>query len=49
MAMATPSLVQGTGTIVNGMCNCACLCGVNAFPAGDGIGSFGGLSGEQCS
>ncbi|MCJ1403148.1 hypothetical protein MMC11_006371 [Xylographa trunciseda] len=45
MAMATPSLVQGTGTIVNGMCNCACLCGVNAFPAGDGIGSFGGLSG----
>ncbi|MCJ1388290.1 hypothetical protein MMC18_001136 [Xylographa bjoerkii] len=45
MAMATPSLVQGTGTVVNGMCNCACLCGVNAFPAGDGIGSFGGLSG----
>ena len=47
MALATPSLVQGTGTIVNGMCNCACLCGVNAFPAGDGIGSFGGLSGES--
>ncbi|MCJ1473074.1 hypothetical protein MMC13_001724 [Lambiella insularis] len=44
-SMPTPSLVQGTGTIVNGMCECACLCGVNAYPAGDGIGSFGGLSG----
>ena len=45
VAVATPSLVQGTGTIIGGQCNCACLCGVTAFPAGDGIGAFGGLSG----
>jgi len=42
---ATPSIVAGTGTIVNGQCTCACLCGTNAFPQFAGVGAFGGLSG----
>ncbi|KAF8544055.1 Cupredoxin [Trichophaea hybrida] len=28
------------------VCNCACFCGVAAFPAGDGVGAYGGYSGS---
>ncbi|RPA95572.1 hypothetical protein L873DRAFT_1306808 [Choiromyces venosus 120613-1] len=27
-------------------CNCACFCGVGAYPAGDGIGAYGGMGGS---
>ncbi|PWW75268.1 hypothetical protein C7212DRAFT_352434 [Tuber magnatum] len=27
-------------------CNCACFCGVGNFPAGDGIGAYGGMGGS---
>ncbi|KAI5784590.1 hypothetical protein EDC01DRAFT_662622 [Geopyxis carbonaria] len=27
-------------------CNCACFCGVGAFPQGDGVGAYGGYSGS---
>ncbi|TGZ80365.1 hypothetical protein EX30DRAFT_57946 [Ascodesmis nigricans] len=28
-------------------CNCACLCGASGFPAGDGVGAFGGWGGAM--
>lgn len=43
------TMVSGTGTTeTGGSCSCSCLCGVAAFPdaAVQGIGAFGGLSGE---
>lgn len=45
MAMATASVVPGMGTIMNGQCMCDCLCGVNAFPTGAGMGMMGGMPG----
>lgn len=27
-------------------CQCACFCGVSAYPPGDGVGSYGGYSGN---
>ncbi|KAG0136745.1 hypothetical protein HOY82DRAFT_514165 [Tuber indicum] len=27
-------------------CSCACFCGVGAYPAGDGIGAYGGMGGS---
>jgi hypothetical protein len=29
-----------------GACSCACFCGVGAFPAGDGVGAYGGYAGS---
>ncbi|KAL8703078.1 MAG: hypothetical protein Q9201_003740 [Fulgogasparrea decipioides] len=45
MAAAGSSMVQGSGTMSNGQCSCSCLCGTAAFPAGAGIGMYGGFSG----
>jgi hypothetical protein len=45
MAMPSASIVPGTGMMNNGQCTCDCLCGVNAFPAGDGMGMMGGMPG----
>ena len=39
------TLASGTGTQQGGECSCSCLCGVAAFPAGVGMGSFGGMPG----
>jgi hypothetical protein len=44
-SMPSASIVPGTGMVNNGQCSCDCLCGVNAFPAGDGIGMIGGMPG----
>ncbi|GAD95504.1 serine-threonine rich protein, putative [Paecilomyces variotii No. 5] len=43
------SVAQGSGSLVNGggACDCSCLCGVSAFPAGAGLGMMGGLSGSM--
>jgi len=30
-------------------CSCACFCGVGAYPAGDGIGAYGGMGGKYHS
>ncbi|CUS14645.1 unnamed protein product [Tuber aestivum] len=30
-------------------CNCACFCGVGAYPAGDGVGAYGGVGGKYYS
>jgi len=48
-AAAATGLVAGSGTINAGACECACLCGVAAFPNVDiqGIGAFGGMSGAM--
>lgn len=43
--MASASIVPGMGTMNNGQCMCDCLCGVNAFPAGAGMGMMGGMPG----
>ena len=45
MPMPSASIVPGTGSMNNGQCSCDCLCGVNAFPAGGGIGMMGGMPG----
>ncbi|KAL8691192.1 MAG: hypothetical protein Q9218_003542 [Villophora microphyllina] len=45
MVAAGTSMSQGTGTMGNGQCSCSCLCGVAAFPAGAGMGMYGGYSG----
>ncbi|KAL9581189.1 MAG: hypothetical protein Q9203_005994 [Teloschistes exilis] len=45
LAAAGASMSQGTGTMSNGQCSCSCLCGVAAFPAGAGVGMYGGYSG----
>lgn len=41
-------LATGTGNVSNGACDCSCLCGMAAFPnaAVQGIGSYGGMSGQ---
>ncbi|KAL8718072.1 MAG: hypothetical protein Q9225_004755 [Loekoesia sp. 1 TL-2023] len=39
------SMVMGTGSMTNGQCSCSCLCGTAAFPAGAGMGMYGGYSG----
>lgn len=39
---AQSGIVTGSG---GPGCACSCLCGVSAFPAGAGIGMFGGYSG----
>ncbi|KAI4113933.1 MAG: hypothetical protein LQ345_005183 [Seirophora villosa] len=39
------SMVLGAGSMNNGQCSCSCLCGTAAFPAGAGIGMYGGWSG----
>lgn len=47
--LAAPSAVQSgivTGSGGSG-CSCSCLCGIAAFPAGAGIGMYGGYSGES--
>ncbi|KAL8666177.1 MAG: hypothetical protein Q9202_001684 [Teloschistes flavicans] len=45
-AAAGTSMSQGTGTTGSaGQCSCSCLCGVAAFPAGAGMGMWGGYSG----
>jgi hypothetical protein len=44
-SMPSASIVPGMGTMSNGQCSCDCLCGVNAFPLGDGIGMMGGMPG----
>jgi hypothetical protein len=43
------AMVSGTGSYnTDGSCECACLCGVAAYPnaAIQGIGGYGGLSGQ---
>ncbi|KAL8934004.1 MAG: hypothetical protein Q9216_006120 [Gyalolechia sp. 2 TL-2023] len=39
------SMVVGTGNMAGGQCSCSCLCGTAAFPAGAGVGMWGGYSG----
>ncbi|KAI4169629.1 MAG: hypothetical protein LQ343_005568 [Gyalolechia ehrenbergii] len=39
------SMVVGSGNMNGGQCSCSCLCGTAAFPAGAGIGMWGGYSG----
>jgi plastocyanin len=39
------NVVKGTGNTDSGQCQCSCLCGVASFPAGSGVGSWGGMSG----
>jgi len=29
-----------------GACSCACFCGVGSYPAGDGVGAYGGYAGS---
>jgi len=43
------SMVSGSGTLnAGGACECACLCGVAAFPsAAQGVGGFGGMTGAM--
>ncbi|KAJ9247496.1 hypothetical protein C8Q69DRAFT_441521 [Paecilomyces variotii] len=42
------SIAQGSGTLVSGgACDCSCLCGISAFPAGAGLGMLGGMSGSM--
>ena len=47
--MAAPpsvtSVVTGSDTSGSGECSCQCLCGVDSFPSGTGLNSFGGFSG----
>ncbi|RPA79904.1 hypothetical protein BJ508DRAFT_210729 [Ascobolus immersus RN42] len=47
-AVATmPAIAPGWNAGAGGACNCACFCGTAAFPAaGQGVGAFGGLSGQ---
>lgn len=48
-AAAAPSVASGMGsTAADGTCSCSCLCGQASFPeaAMQGIGMFGGMSGE---
>ncbi|KAL8873520.1 MAG: hypothetical protein Q9174_001026 [Haloplaca sp. 1 TL-2023] len=45
LAAAGANMPAGAGTMVNGQCACSCLCNVGAFPAGAGIGMYGGWSG----
>lgn len=40
-----PTVGNGTASKTGETCSCSCLCGVAAFPAGAGLGSFGGMSG----
>ncbi|KAL8802687.1 MAG: hypothetical protein Q9182_003645 [Xanthomendoza sp. 2 TL-2023] len=40
------NIVAGTGSMqAGGQCSCSCLCGTAAFPAGAGVGMYGGWSG----
>jgi hypothetical protein len=45
---AASGLTTGSGNVSNGECECSCLCGMAAFPnaAVQGIGAYGGLSGQ---
>ncbi|KAL8967945.1 MAG: hypothetical protein Q9183_002689 [Haloplaca sp. 2 TL-2023] len=45
LAAADANMPAGTGSMVNGQCACSCLCNAGAFPAGAGIGMYGGWSG----
>ncbi|KAI4104131.1 MAG: hypothetical protein LQ339_003984 [Xanthoria mediterranea] len=40
------NMIAGSGTMANGQCSCSCLCGVGAFPAGAGVGMYGGFGGS---
>jgi plastocyanin len=43
----TTSIAAGWNNAGNAQaCNCACFCGVAAFPVGAGLGAFGGFSGS---
>ena len=48
--MAAPptmtSVISGSGSTTNTECSCQCLCGVDSFPSGAGLNSFGGFSGQ---
>ncbi|KAL8725990.1 MAG: hypothetical protein Q9166_006992 [cf. Caloplaca sp. 2 TL-2023] len=44
-AVAGNNMVAGAGSMENGQCSCSCLCGTAAFPAGAGMGMYGGWSG----
>ncbi|KAL8991701.1 MAG: hypothetical protein Q9169_007732 [Polycauliona sp. 2 TL-2023] len=44
--MAAGDMAVGAGTMQNGQCSCSCLCGVGSFPAGAGMGMYGGWSGS---
>ena len=44
---AQPSIATGQGQQGNaGQCSCSCLCGTSAFPAGAGMGGWGGMPGR---
>ena len=47
-APAASGITTGSGTTSNGSCECSCLCGMAAFPnaAVQGIGAYGGMSGQ---
>lgn len=46
-ATSGSGLAQGSGTGSDGgACSCTCLCGPGAFPAGAGVGNWGGYGGE---
>ncbi|KAL8842840.1 MAG: hypothetical protein Q9176_002476 [Flavoplaca citrina] len=40
------NMMTGSGKMENGQCSCSCLCGVGSFPAGAGMGMYGGWSGS---
>ncbi|KAL8676380.1 MAG: hypothetical protein Q9186_007093 [Xanthomendoza sp. 1 TL-2023] len=44
-AQPANNMVAGTGSMQGGQCSCSCLCGTGAFPAGAGVGMYGGMSG----
>lgn len=48
--LVAPPAATMPGSIATGEggtgCSCSCLCGVAAFPAGAGIGMFGGMPGQ---
>ncbi|KAI9827037.1 MAG: hypothetical protein M1826_006516 [Phylliscum demangeonii] len=48
-AVAAPgsTIVQGSGSGSGESCSCSCLCAVNGFPAGDGLGGWGGYGGSM--
>lgn len=50
-APVSSGIATGTGNVSNGACECSCLCGMAAFPnaAVQGIGSYGGMSGQYLS
>lgn len=39
------NLVPGAGSTASGECSCSCFCGVSSFPAGAGVGAWGGIPG----